>query len=44
MKHIHILGIGGTFMAGLAQLAVQAGYRVTGSDEHVYPRDQIQDY
>jgi UDP-N-acetylmuramate: L-alanyl-gamma-D-glutamyl-meso-diaminopimelate ligase len=37
MQHIHILGICGTFMAGLAQIAQQAGFRVTGSDEHVYP-------
>jgi len=37
MKHIHILGIGGTFMSGLAILAREAGYQVTGSDEHCYP-------
>ncbi len=36
-KRIHILGICGTFMGGLAQLAVQAGFEVTGSDENVYP-------
>ncbi len=35
--HIHILGICGTFMGGLAALAREAGYRVTGSDEGVYP-------
>jgi UDP-N-acetylmuramate: L-alanyl-gamma-D-glutamyl-meso-diaminopimelate ligase len=35
--HIHILGIGGTFMAGLAVLAKTQGHRVTGSDAHVYP-------
>ncbi|NKB46573.1 MAG: UDP-N-acetylmuramate:L-alanyl-gamma-D-glutamyl-meso-diaminopimelate ligase [Legionellales bacterium] len=35
--HIHILGICGTFMAGVAQLAKQAGHRVTGADEAVYP-------
>ncbi len=35
--HIHILGICGTFMGSLAQLAVAAGYRVTGSDANVYP-------
>ncbi len=35
--HIHILGIGGTFMAGLAQLARAAGHRVTGCDSGVYP-------
>lgn len=35
--HIHILGICGTFMGGLAMLAKQAGHRVTGCDENVYP-------
>lgn len=35
--HIHILGICGTFMGSLAQLAVAAGHRVTGSDQNVYP-------
>ncbi len=35
--HLHILGICGTFMAGLAQLARQLGHQVSGSDEHVYP-------
>jgi len=35
--HIHILGIGGTFMAGLAQLARAAGHHVTGCDSGVYP-------
>jgi len=35
--HIHILGIGGTFMGGIAALAQAAGHRVTGSDHHVYP-------
>ena len=35
--HIHILGICGTFMAGLAALARQAGHHVTGCDMHVYP-------
>ncbi|MEM8562950.1 MAG: UDP-N-acetylmuramate:L-alanyl-gamma-D-glutamyl-meso-diaminopimelate ligase [Pseudomonadota bacterium] len=35
--HIHILGICGTFMGGLAQLASAMGYRVTGSDSAVYP-------
>ncbi len=34
---IHILGIGGTFMAGVAQIAKQAGHSVTGSDLNVYP-------
>jgi len=35
--HIHILGICGTFMAGLAVLAKEAGIKVSGSDNHVYP-------
>ncbi len=35
--HIHILGICGTFMGGLAQLARAQGHRVTGSDANVYP-------
>jgi UDP-N-acetylmuramate: L-alanyl-gamma-D-glutamyl-meso-diaminopimelate ligase len=35
--HIHILGIGGTFMAGLALLAREAGFTVSGSDANVYP-------
>ena len=35
--HIHILGICGTFMGGVAVLARAAGYRVTGSDQSVYP-------
>lgn len=35
--HIHILGICGTFMGSLAQLAVAMGHRVTGSDANVYP-------
>ncbi|MDR1311765.1 MAG: UDP-N-acetylmuramate:L-alanyl-gamma-D-glutamyl-meso-diaminopimelate ligase [Burkholderiaceae bacterium] len=35
--HIHILGIGGTFMGGIAVLAQSAGHRVTGCDTHVYP-------
>lgn len=34
---IHILGIGGTFMAGIAQIAIQAGHEVTGSDQNLYP-------
>ena len=37
MKHIHILGICGTFMGGLAILAKQMGYHVTGADSNVYP-------
>jgi UDP-N-acetylmuramate: L-alanyl-gamma-D-glutamyl-meso-diaminopimelate ligase len=35
--HIHILGICGTFMGGLAQLALAAGHRVSGCDASVYP-------
>ncbi|NIB41803.1 UDP-N-acetylmuramate:L-alanyl-gamma-D-glutamyl-meso-diaminopimelate ligase [Pseudomaricurvus alkylphenolicus] len=35
--HIHILGICGTFMGSLAQLAKSLGHRVTGSDANVYP-------
>ncbi|ASG68412.1 UDP-N-acetylmuramate:L-alanyl-gamma-D-glutamyl-meso-diaminopimelate ligase [Francisella halioticida] len=36
-KHIHILGICGTFMGSLAVLAKQNGYKITGSDANVYP-------
>ena len=35
--HVHILGIGGTFMAGIAALARALGHRVTGSDRPLYP-------
>jgi UDP-N-acetylmuramate: L-alanyl-gamma-D-glutamyl-meso-diaminopimelate ligase len=35
--HLHILGICGTFMGGLALLARAAGHRVTGCDANVYP-------
>ena len=35
--HIHILGICGTFMGGLAALARECGHRVTGCDRGVYP-------
>jgi UDP-N-acetylmuramate: L-alanyl-gamma-D-glutamyl-meso-diaminopimelate ligase len=35
--HIHILGICGTFMGGLAALAREAGHHVTGCDANVYP-------
>lgn len=34
---IHILGIGGTFMAGLAVIAKQMGHEVSGCDENIYP-------
>lgn len=42
---IHILGICGTFMAGIALLAKQLGYDVSGSDSDVYPpmSDQLKD-
>jgi UDP-N-acetylmuramate: L-alanyl-gamma-D-glutamyl-meso-diaminopimelate ligase len=36
-KHLHILGICGTFMGGIAAIASAAGYRVTGCDANVYP-------
>ncbi len=35
--HIHILGVCGTFMGGIAAIAKSAGHRVTGSDRNVYP-------
>ena len=35
--HIHILGICGTFMGGIAVIAKQAGHDVTGCDANVYP-------
>jgi UDP-N-acetylmuramate: L-alanyl-gamma-D-glutamyl-meso-diaminopimelate ligase len=35
--HIHVLGVCGTFMGGLAALAQAAGHRVTGCDANVYP-------
>ncbi len=35
--HIHILGICGTFMGGIAAIARQAGHEVTGCDSSVYP-------
>ena len=35
--HLHILGICGTFMGGLALIARAAGHRVTGCDANVYP-------
>src|SRR4029434_8935441 len=36
-SHLHILGICGTFMGGIAAIAKAAGYRVTGCDANVYP-------
>ena len=35
--HVHILGICGTFMGGVAVIARELGYEVSGSDSHVYP-------
>jgi UDP-N-acetylmuramate: L-alanyl-gamma-D-glutamyl-meso-diaminopimelate ligase len=40
--HIHILGICGTFMGGIAVLARELGYTVSGSDASVYPPMSIQ--
>ncbi len=37
MKRIHILGICGTFMTGIALLARELGFEVSGSDRNVYP-------
>lgn len=37
MQHIHIIGIGGTFMGGIAAIAKEAGYRVSGCDAKIYP-------
>ena len=43
--HIDILGIGGTFMLGIARLALALGHRVTGADANLYPpmSDQLRD-
>jgi len=35
--HIHILGVCGTFMGGLAQIAKALGHEITGSDQNMYP-------
>jgi UDP-N-acetylmuramate: L-alanyl-gamma-D-glutamyl-meso-diaminopimelate ligase len=35
--HIHILGICGTFMGGIAAIAKEAGHTVSGCDANVYP-------
>ena len=32
IKHIHLVGIGGTGMSGIAELLLNLGYRVSGSD------------
>jgi len=37
IQHLHILGICGTFMGGIAALAKELGFRVSGSDANVYP-------
>jgi UDP-N-acetylmuramate: L-alanyl-gamma-D-glutamyl-meso-diaminopimelate ligase len=37
IQHLHILGICGTFMGGIAALAKALGFRVTGCDANVYP-------
>jgi len=37
MKHIHILGVCGTFMGGIAAIAKELGFRVSGCDANVYP-------
>ena len=37
MMKIYVLGVCGTFMGGLAQLAVQKGFEVAGCDENAYP-------
>ena len=36
-EKIHILGICGTFMGGIALLARELGFEVTGSDQNIYP-------
>jgi len=35
--HLHVLGIGGTFMSALAIIAQESGFKVTGSDANCYP-------
>ncbi len=37
VKHVHVIGIGGSAMAPLAGMLREQGYRVTGSDSGVYP-------
>ena len=37
MSKIHILGIAGTFMGGVAALARELGHEVHGSDQAIYP-------
>ena len=37
IQHLHILGICGTFMGGIAAIAKELGFKVSGSDANVYP-------
>src|SRR3954469_2308183 len=37
IMHVHIIGICGTFMGGIAAIARASGHRVSGSDRNVYP-------
>ena len=37
LKHVHLIGVGGTGMGAFAGLLKQAGYDVTGSDTTLYP-------
>jgi len=37
VKHIHMIGVGGSAMSPLAGMLKERGYRVTGSDAGVYP-------
>jgi UDP-N-acetylmuramate--alanine ligase len=41
MRHVHFIGIGGVGMNGLAQLAAQSGYSVTGSDRAYDPDREV---
>ncbi len=36
VRHVHLIGVGGTAMAALAGMLVESGYRVTGSDNQLY--------
>jgi UDP-N-acetylmuramate: L-alanyl-gamma-D-glutamyl-meso-diaminopimelate ligase len=37
VRHIHIMGVCGTGMAAIAGMLKESGYRVTGSDQNIYP-------
>jgi len=37
MTHLHVIGVCGTFMGGVAKLATELGFRVSGCDSHIYP-------